>query len=1219
MESLTAYLPEDRVRALASGRAIPDRAHGSALFADISGFTPLTEALTHAYGPRAGVDLLSEEINAVYAALIARVGDCGGSVIDFSGDAITCWFDDADGPAAPRAAACGLALQRTMLPFAAEVVEKPGRITLALKVAVAGGPVRRFAVGDPAIQRLDVLAGATLSRMAAGENLTRPGEVLLDAATVAALDASAQLGDLRTDPETGATFTRLHFLDPAPITLNSEHPPLAVDVLRPWVLPVIWERYLAGMGTYLTELRPAVALFLRFEGIDFDGDEQAGPQLDALICRAQAVLAAGGGTLLNITVGDKGAYFYAAFGAPIAHEDDARRAAHAALALQPIAADMGMPPFQIGLSQGTLRCGNYGGPTRHTYGVLGDHVNLAARLMSKARPGETLLSGNLQVALGDAFALEAHPPLLIKGKREPLAVFGLLGANRRRAGRLPEAAYALPMIGRDQELARITALIEQTLAGSGQVAAISGEAGIGKSRLVAEVARTAQRHGLVVYSGAGQAGGTQTPYLAWRPLFQALLDVDPDKPLRRQVRRLEGELEDRLPDRVEMLSLLGPLLELPLPENEITAALEPKARKGALEALLVDLLLQAVQEEAEAGGGLLLILEDLHWLDPMAADLLVTVARAAERLPLLLLLAYRPSGAAGLAETIATLPYATTLVLDSLDDAALEGLLRARLARLYPARSDAPPRPLLEQLFARSQGNPFYAEELLNYLHDRGVDLYDPQALEALALPDTLHRLVLARIDLLTAQEQVTLRLASVIGRRFPADWLAGFAMEPAMLQRLRGDLERLAQTELTALERPEPELTYLFKHIVTQEVTYTSLPRATRSRLHEQLAGWIEQHFAANPPLDLLAFHYDQTGNLVKRREYLRRAGDAARAAYANQAAIEYYRRLIDLLDDPSDQAAVLLLLGAVQVETGNWTAAQASYARAATAAEAADDRRRQAEALSRRGRTLQGMGDYPAARQDFNAALGLAELLDDEQERLRAENYLAGLSVDEGASEQARALLSVNLARARALHDRKTELSILVNLGNHALAAGDLAACAERYQAALHLAQQLGDRWHEALVLANLGELAARAGKLSEACELARRSVGIDRILGNYDGVALTLVNLADMACAGGDLDAAISALREALPLSRLGGGVVVTLCVLYALAQVQVQRGEQQAAAALLRLAIEHSAATEELRLQARELAQGIAAGAPALSLEAAITAAEHWLNEAGETAG
>src|SRR5689334_23762092 len=182
---------------------------------------------------------------------------------------------------------------------------------------------------------------------------------------------------------------------------------LQSEMVRPWLLPAVYDRHQAGLGDFLAELRPAVALFLRFTGIDYDGDVDAPARLDVFIRRVQAILARYDGTLLQLTIGDKGSYLYAAFGAPISHEDDVVRAAHTGLALLalPAALDF-LQPLQIGISRGVLCVGAYGSVTRKTYGALGDEVNLAARLMGRAAPGEALVSGRVRSALADDFALE---------------------------------------------------------------------------------------------------------------------------------------------------------------------------------------------------------------------------------------------------------------------------------------------------------------------------------------------------------------------------------------------------------------------------------------------------------------------------------------------------------------------------------------------------------------------------------------------------------------------------------------------------------------------------------------------------------------------------------------------------------------------------------------------------------------------------------------------
>ncbi|MBL8055381.1 MAG: adenylate/guanylate cyclase domain-containing protein, partial [Anaerolineales bacterium] len=428
MESPVVYLPTDRRHALAAGTPLPDRVTGAVLFADLSGFTALTEALVQELGPKRGAEELSRQLNAIYSSLIAEVDQRRGSVISFAGDAITCFFA---GDAGRQAIACGLALQAALRPFARLQTPAGAVIMLALKVAVTAGPVRRFQVGDPAIQYLDVLAGRTLDRLAALEHVAEKGEVVVGAEVVDQLDAAAGL----SRPVPGGAPAVVVTSPPAegPAAAWPPLPPaaLADHAVRAWLLPGVFER--TRQGHFLAEIRPAVMLFLQFGGIHYDDDEAAWSKLDQFVRWAQSVLDRYGGVLLQLTTGDKGSSFYGAFGAPIAHDDDAARAAAAALELRALPEGLSfLPSVKIGLSQGRIWAGPYGGPTRRTYGVLGDEVNVAARLMAAAQPGQALVSERLARSLSAVFELQSVGALELKGKREPVATAELLG--RRGAG-----------------------------------------------------------------------------------------------------------------------------------------------------------------------------------------------------------------------------------------------------------------------------------------------------------------------------------------------------------------------------------------------------------------------------------------------------------------------------------------------------------------------------------------------------------------------------------------------------------------------------------------------------------------------------------------------------------------------------------------------------------------------------------------------------------------
>jgi class 3 adenylate cyclase len=328
-----AYIPGDRRRALARGESLPDRVRGAALFADISGFTPLTEALAAELGSQRASEVLTGHLNRVFHAVISELDRYGGDVIYFSGDAITCWLDGDDGS---RATACAMAMQAAM-GREREITTPTGvSLELALKVAVAVGAARRFVVGDPEIQLMDVLAGGLIDRLADAEHLAEKGEVVVDRSAVESLREIVRFGESRSDPEGGGSVSVVEgLLTEVPRIPHPTHmEALADELARPWLLQAVYERLSTGRGEFLAELRPAYPVFVNFGGIDYDADESASEQLDEFVRAAQRSFSGYGGSVLQLTLGDKGAYLYGAFGTPLAHEDDAARACAAALELR---------------------------------------------------------------------------------------------------------------------------------------------------------------------------------------------------------------------------------------------------------------------------------------------------------------------------------------------------------------------------------------------------------------------------------------------------------------------------------------------------------------------------------------------------------------------------------------------------------------------------------------------------------------------------------------------------------------------------------------------------------------------------------------------------------------------------------------------------------------------------------------------------------------------
>jgi len=1186
MESLHAYIPTDRRFALAQGSELPDQTTGAALFADISGFTPLTEALVKALGARRGAEELTLWLNKIYDALITVIDSYRGSVMSFSGDAVTCWFDDRgiktlepglESPTAVRATACALAMQGAMDQFAQVEVPGAGTVSLAIKIVVTTGPARRFLIGDPSIQLVDVLAGGTLYRLAAGEHLANRGEVLLGQTTVEVLGEQVDVLEWREDPESGERFAVVGALkveaepDPWPELSPAV---LGDDQIRPWLLPPVYERLTSGLGEFLTELRPTVALFLRFSGIDYDGDSKAHSKLNSYIQAVQRILARYDSYMLQLTIGDKGSSFYVSFGAPLAYEDDAVRAVAAALELRDLRMDF-ITEVQIGISQGRTRTGAYGGSHRRTYGALGDDVNMAARLMQNAPSGGALVNQNVRKATGDDFTWEELEPLLVKGKSQPVTVFRLLAKKEREGIRLHEPKYALPMVGREAELGSIKGKLELALQGKGQIVGITAEAGMGKSRLIAEVIRLAREREMLGYGGECQSYGTSTSYLVWQNIWHGFFELNPAWSSTEQIEALESQLSRIDSALLPRLPLLGAVLNLQIPDNELTASFDAKLRKESLESLLVDCLRHRSHETQ-----LLLVLEDCHWLDPLSHDLLEVIGRAIADLPVLVVLAYRPPQVDGvLAPRVSQLFHFTEVPLTDLPAGEIERLVSFKLGQIYGEQT-ALPKALIEQISARAEGNPFYIEELLNYLHDRNIDPQQPEALEQIELPNSLYSLILSRIDQLTENQKTLLKVASVIGRLFRAAMLWGVYNQFGDQERVRKDLDTLSEMDLTPMDTPEPELAYLFKHILTQEVAYETLPFAMRSMLHDQIGQYIENNFqnVLDQYIDLLAYHYEHSENKAKKQEYLLKAGMAAQEDYANTAAISYYRKVLPLL--PEDrQINVMLKLGQVLELVGEWDEAVEVNQQAESLASRLDVVLARARAQRSLGGLMRKQGEYGDAEewltharesyQQIGEDAGVSHVLADIGEIYRlqgkyaeARNFydeslsLAGniaeprdrqavrahalkgagtVATWQGDYVLARELNQESLALRRELGDTPGVATLLNNLGIIARFQRDLSGARQMNEESLTLFREIGDRWAVGQLLNNQACVFSDQGEYAEARSLLQESLMIRRELGDKAGLALSLNTLADVVIDEGEFAEALPLLDESLELNR------------------------------------------------------------------------------------
>lgn len=1132
-----SYLPIDRRW---FGDGIPACATGAVLTADVGGFTALTRTMAEQYGAQRGMEEVTRLMDQVFDTLISAIHCYRGSVIGFAGDAITCWFAENTGE---RAISAALAMHTAMHHFT----------DLSIKVVIATGEVRRFLVGDPTIQVIDVLAGAPLERIGSAGALARRGEVVVDAATATTLSDQLHVADRRsgTDGNQYAVvddLTPLVAPDPWPTV-----PHLPDDEVRPWLLPPIYERLANGQGEFLTELRPGVALFLRFAGIDYD-HEDAADHLDTYIRYIQTTVQHYGGHLIQLTLGDKGSYLYAAFGAPITYADLTERALAAAWSLRQPPAGSVVQSVQIGVSRGTMLAGAYGGTYRRTYGVLGPEVNFAAHLMLHARPGQVLVSERIREDMeqSNCFAAIPNDPISIKGHAQPVQVATVSVPDGRMMIPRPHMQYIprLP-VGREAEQAALATALAALSAGQGQCVIIEGEAGIGKSRLVTDLMQQARTHHIRTLIGVGQSIRQQSAYAGWQTIISDLLDLKPSAdPLvcSAQARRA---LQGATPAHLDHLPLLAELLDLPIPDTTATTApFDPRQRQEALLALLLALL------HHHAGRGpLLIVLEDAHWLDSLAWELAVQAARDLTDVPLLLVLTTRPLPPGTPAMTalgeLHRLPATVHLPLPPLDDVAITALA----ARLLRVSEEAIPASLTDLLRDRTGGNPFVIEETLRALQTKHVLTVQDGTItldttRAILLPDTIQGLILARADRLEPEQGGLLRWCAVLGDRIQEPILQ------AILDRPSADLSRtllmLEGADFLGRDVHEPAV-WRWRHAITREAIYAMVSFAQRRASHHTVARAYEAHPEHHTDYALLAHHSQQAEDTQREAHYARLAGEQAAAQFANNEAITYLSRVLVLLptEEWQNRLAALRVREQVYDLLGERAAQAADLADLATLAADLKDDDTQAQVTLRWSQYHRVTGDYDQAvaaaaqaltltAQDEIAAQahlawGEALLLRDDyadaRERLEQAITLAGetrISVvgrclhligqswySQGKTTQAQDYQEKALHQYQALSDQRGMAAVLKELGTLALEQAELDRAHDFYYRALAIYQSTGDRYNEGIMWHNLGQEAQYRGDFAEAQQCYTRELHTTRAIGDRagEGIALNALGVLEL----------------------------------------------------------------------------------------------------------
>lgn len=1079
------------------------------VFVDISGFTALSERLAR-FG-REGAEEITALLQEVFESLLAVAYDNDGSLIKFGGDALFLLFE---GPGHPlRAARSADGMRRRLLDMGA-LTTMAGKVRLGMTVGAHTGEFDLFLVGES--HRELVVAGPAASRVVRLEESAAAGQVVISEDLAVCLDG-AWVAEAAGE---GRLLLEVPSVAPASPTRTS----ISERGAQELVPTAIRDHVLGGGGA--AEHRHADVAFVAFAGVD-----------ELLAAKGPAAVAAAIGDLVDVAsvaaddheitfvgsdVAPDGGKLILVGGVPVGHDDDAERVLRAA---RTIAASDSPLSVKIGVHGGPLFAGLIGPSYRLTWTVMGDTVNLAARLAYKAAPSAVLATNETLARTRTRFTTQPVPAFVVKGKQDPIeaSIVGPPRAVRQRH------TGVLPLLGREAELA----VMDRAAAAAtkvGQLVEVAGPAGIGKTRLLEEFR---DRHAdLPMFWGSCGSFEATTPYVLFRDLLRFLLRLDGTD----DAAALPRHLADIDPALEPWAPLVAMVVDVPVPMTPQVQGLDDRFVATRLRDVVTDVLGRVLPTRA------IIRFEDVQWIDSaseaLLGHLLDHVLPQTQWIVIVTTRGPLRSDRAG--HLIELQPLDASAVRRLADVAAERGLVSIERAR---------------DVAVRAEGNPLFLEELLSFATSSTDDV-----------PDTVERLVGARIDRLPPRHRDLLRLASLLGAQFELGLLEQISDAPIAAEDIAGLDDFLTIRDDGSLE---------FRHTLHREVAYAALPYRRRRHLHAQTGRFLEQQFHDRPEevAERLALHYHRGRCHDLAWRFNRVAAAKARAAHANGEAVNFLQWALESgmrarVATAPERVAILLELAELFEILGAFERAEDVLRRARRLA-SPDGRPpiwyRSGILRERRGRYREALRWYSRAQAAL-AADGADPVLE-----LRVEQRRAEVRLMQGRAAEVRDGLERMLPRAVAIGDpdllanahydlvwglaldrdvdaharearigylalgRQRDLGRLETIvGMRAWEAGDLSESARSFVASEQAFSRAGDPVGAANATMNASWPLLAQGRYEELEELLESSGSVFRAAGFVIGAAQVDGMLGYVAATRGDFAAGeqqVAAARDAL----------------------------------------------------------------------------------------
>jgi class 3 adenylate cyclase/tetratricopeptide (TPR) repeat protein len=1098
---------------------------GTMVFADVSGFTRLSERL--ARKGREGAEHLVDAINACFSALLADAYVRGGSLLKFGGDAMLLWF--AGEEHALRACAAASAMRRTLRDVG-RIRAGGSDVVLRMSVGVNSGDYAMFLVGGS--HRELLIGGKGTTTVVEMESLASAGQILVSSETAALLPRSSVGASL------GAGLVLARSPAPAEWTESDEHAE-PDDVAIAASLPALVRPYLLG-GHAVPEHRTASVAFLQFTELDdliaLEEPVAAARAVDEMVRLVQEACDRYEVCFLDSDISADGAKIRLSAGAPRVVGDDEERML---LALrQVVDADLRLP-VRVGVNRGPVFTGEVGPSYRRWYAVMGDTVNLAARVMGKAPFGHVYATRDVLRHARGQFAQVEVGPFTVKGKSRPVQAWDV--GPPLRAAEHQTIRPELPLVGRESELERLASAVGAARRGTGTVIVLVGETGSGKSRLLAEARGLG--HDMKILRTTCEVVTRETPYFPWRDLMRQLLSVEWDDPEERVRQRLEDEIRRSEPELMPWLPLIAIVVDVRVPGTKEVDQLAAEARAGKLREVVLRFLSRALVVPT------IVEVEQAHLMDAASAALFEALAGELESSSWLVLVT-RHDAPGGL-----LLPDRPGARLELGPLASADALL---FAQATPEAAQVPPH-VLELAVERSGGSP---EFLLDLLAAAAAGDRDE-------LPDTVGAATMARIDALDPRDGAVVRRAAVLGINFHPRRLADVLAADVPLPE-EGFWDRLS-----GVFAREPDGHVTFKRPAIQEVAYASLPFKLRRELH--MAVGLRLEHDAGHELDagpaILSHHFSLARDYARAHRYAMAAARRATEQFSHADAARLYRRAIEagraerVGANARSLAEAWEQLGEALRNMGEPAAAAKALTEARRLLR--DDPIAQARLCHRHAEVAERTEALTAAVRWLNRGFRCIDGIEGEEAatwRAQMRSYLGSIRNVQGRRAEAISTCRQAIAEAEAVGALSALAHACYTL-DYALVESGRPGEATHSWRALEIYEQLGDPEHEFLVLNNLGGIAYWDDRWDDAVALYRRAGSCAERAGRPADQAFTDGNVGEILSDQGHLDEAEAHLQRARRILNATGDRHWVAYADALLGRLEVRRGKYRDGVALL----------------------------------------------------